>query len=139
MTGDGAAVVRRRQLSVSSRKMWLGLACVVVFLTFGVPRWLAGDDHGVGTPTASDFTKLCREHGGTPRTAPATGTTSGSQQFCTVRYGGRDYRMDAITARGFDQDTAKFQRQGCEEAQAAPGRRGTFVFHPATGVCEHRP
>jgi hypothetical protein len=126
-------------MATSSRKAWLVAAFVVVFLTFGVPRWLAGDNQPAGTPTASDFTKLCREHGGTPRTAPATGTAAPAQQFCTVRYGGRDYRMDAITPYGFDQDTAKFQRQGCEQAQAAAGRRGTFVYHAATGVCEHRP
>jgi hypothetical protein len=139
VAGDGAAVMRRRQLNIGSRKVWLVAAFVVVFLTLGVPRFLAGDDHSVGTPTAADFTKLCRDHGGTPRTAPATGTSAGAQQFCTIRYGGRDYRMDAITPNGFDQDTAKFQRQGCEQAQAAAGRRGSFVYHASSGVCEHRP
>jgi hypothetical protein len=131
--------MRRRQLSLSSRKLWLVAAFVVVFLTLGVPRFLAGDDQPVGTPTASDFTKLCRDHGGTPRTGSATGTSAGAQQFCTIRYGGREYRMDAITPSGFDQDTAKFQRQGCEQAQAEAGRRGAFVYHASSGVCEHRP
>jgi hypothetical protein len=139
VAGDGAAVVRRRHVNLGSRKLWLVAVFVVVFLTVGVPRFLAGDDHGVSTPTAADFTKLCREHGGTPRSSPATGTTAAAQQFCTIRYGGREYRMDAITPNGFDQDTAKFQRQGCEQAQAEPGRRGTFVYHAGSGVCEHRP
>jgi hypothetical protein len=61
---------------------------------------------------------------------------------CTVRYGDNVYRMDAVTPSGFDQDTAGFQRQGCEEAQReakAAGRGRTFVYHPDTGVCEHRP
>ena len=57
---------------------------------------------------------------------------------CTVRYGGRTYRMDAITTRGFDQDTADFQRRGCVVAQAAASRPGSFVFHADTGVCEVR-
>jgi hypothetical protein len=52
--------------------------------------------------------------------------------------------MDAITPNGFDEDTARFQRQGCDEARreqkaSTGGRRQIFVYHPTTGVCEHRP
>jgi len=138
VAGDGAAVVRRRQLTIPRRKAWLVVAFVVVFLTFGVPRWLSGDQEGTSSPTAAGFAKLCRQHGGTPH-APPAGTAASAQQFCTVRYGDTVYRMDAITPTGFDEDTAKFQRQGCQQAQAEPGRRGSFVYHAATGVCEHRP
>jgi hypothetical protein len=116
----------------------LVLALVPVFLALGVPRWLAHDARPAGARTAAGFTQLCRQHGGTPVTAPATGTTAAAEPFCTVRYGGRVYRMDAITSSGFDADTARFQRAGCEEEQRAAGRRQTFVYHPATGVCEHR-
>jgi|tagenome__1003787_1003787.scaffolds.fasta_scaffold18060474_1 hypothetical protein len=137
MVADGAAPARR-QVSIPMGKVLLVVAFVAVFLTFGVPRWLAGDQQGTGSPTAAGFTKLCRQHGGTPHAAP-TGTAASAQQFCTVRYGATVYRMDAITPSGFDQDTAKFQRQGCEQAQAEQGRRGSFVYHAETGVCEHRP
>jgi hypothetical protein len=137
---DGAAVVRRRQLRIPSRKAWLVVAFVVVFLTFGVPRWLAGDQQGTSSPTAAQFTELCRQHGGTPHASPgAGGGPASAQQFCTIRYGATVYRMDAITAHGFDEDTAKFQRQGCVQAQSEPGHRGSFVYHAETGVCEHRP
>jgi len=116
------------------------LALVAVFLTFGLPRFLNHDAGPVGAHTEATFGKLCRDHGGTPAKPPATGTAD--PRVCTVRYGGRVYRMDAITPTGFDQDTARFQRQGCELAarQAkATGHRGpTFVYHPVTGVCEHR-
>ena len=125
------------------RKGWLVIAFVVVFLTVGLPRFLNDDD---ASPTSSDptaaFTKVCREHGGTPRTQ-GSGTNAPPEQFCTVSYGGRVYRMDAITARGFDRDTAKFQRQGCEQAAGQAGDGGDddqrFVYHPTTGVCERRP
>ena len=63
------------------------------------------------------------------------------QGGCTVRYGRQAYLMDAITRDGFDEDTARYQRQGCEEAQrtlTARGRRQAFIYHPVTGVCEHR-
>jgi hypothetical protein len=67
------------------------------------------------------------------------------ERVCTVRYGSQVYVMDAITPKGFDDDTARFQRQGCSLArheQAAAGARGatraSFVYHPDTGVCEHR-
>jgi hypothetical protein len=46
--------------------------------------------------------------------------------------------MDAITPHGFDADTAQFQRAGCEQAQHTAARGETFVYHPTTGVCEHR-
>lgn len=136
MTGVG-------RLGHIGRKGWLVIAFVVVFLTVGLPRFLNGDD---ASPTRSDpaaaFTKVCREHGGTPRTR-SSGTNAPPEQFCTVSYGGRVYRMDAITARGFDRDTAKFQRQGCEQAagQARDAGDGDqrFVYHPTTGVCERRP
>jgi hypothetical protein len=138
VAGDGTAAIRRRQRKGTVRKGWWILALVPVFLTFGVPRWFAGDAPPAATPTAASFTKLCREHGGTPATTPGTGTAAAAQRFCTVQYGGRVYRMDAITPNGFDADTARFQRAGCEQEQRAAARRRTFVYHPTTGVCEHR-
>lgn len=131
MTGVG-------RLGHIGRKGWLVIAFVAVFLTVGLPRFLNGDD---ASPTSSDpaaaFTKVCRDHGGTPRSRPS-GTNAPPQQFCTVRYGDRVYRMDAITARGFDRDTAKFQRQGCEQAAGTGDASQRFVYHPDTGVCERR-
>jgi len=99
------------------------LGLVAVFLTFGVPRWLARD-----VAAHSDVSRLCREHGGTPRKG----------QVCVVRYGARVYRMDAITPDGFDVDTARYQRRGCEEARREHPRQA-FIYHPTTGVCERRP
>jgi hypothetical protein len=129
----------------TARKGCLLLLVSVAFLPFGVPRWL---DH-VATPVSAHagdtFSTLCRDHGGTPRTNPAPGTTTQARSFCTVRYGPHDYVMDAITTAGFDRDTARYQRQGCDEARRAEGafnarrRRGrSFIYHPATGVCERR-
>jgi hypothetical protein len=114
-----------------SRRTWFLAALVVVFLTLGVPRWLAGDVARVVPNAHAEFSKLCREHGGTPATT----------QRCSVRYGRRVYLMDAITPDGFDEDTARYQRQGCEQQEShAPSRpRRPFIYHPATGVCEHRP
>jgi hypothetical protein len=118
-------------------KVGLVLLLAVLFLPFGVPRWVLGTDAPDASKLDAGYATLCREHGGTP-------STTGVQQSCTIRYGGRVYRMDAITTRGFDQDTARFQRQGCEEAQrqqasSARGRRGpTFVYHARSGVCERR-
>lgn len=136
----------RKRFDSAARKGGLVLVLVAVFLTFGVPRWLAGDNSPVGSDGDANFAKLCRDHGGTPTTAPGSGTKTGAQPFCTVRYGRHVYRMDAITPDGFDEDTARFQRQGCEEARreqrasAAPGqRRESFIYHPTTGVCERRP
>jgi hypothetical protein len=126
-----APVPQRRRGGI--RRAWIVLALVPVFLSFGVPRWFAGDDRPAGSHTEAGFAKLCRQHGGTPAGGGATG-----QEFCTVRYGGRVYRMDAITANGFDRDTAAFQRQGCEQEQRTSGRPQAFVFHRDTGVCEHR-
>jgi hypothetical protein len=94
------------------------LGLVAVFLTVGVPRRLAGD-----VARHPDVAKLCRDHGGTPQ-----------GQACVVRYGARDYRMDAITPTGFDTDAARYQRQGCADGRP----RRAFVYHPATGVCERR-
>ena len=124
------------------RKAALLAVSAAVFLTIGVPRFLAGDPTPVNTNTPASFAKLCRAHGGT--VAGATGPRT--QPFCEVRYAATMYRMDAITRSGFDEDTAAFQRQGCvqanDEAEAAaaggtPDR--TFVYHALTGVCEHRP
>jgi len=121
-----------------SRKAYLLLGLVVVFLTLGVPRFLGGDPALVNSHTAANFSKLCRDHGGTPATTPGTGPSAAPQRFCTVQYGGRDYRMDAITPNGFDADTARFQRTGCEAEQRTAGRPRAFVYHATTGVCEHR-
>jgi hypothetical protein len=116
----------------------IGIGFLVIFLTVGVPRIFSGDDSSVRSNGTVDFAKLCRDHGGTP-------STGGPQPVCTVRYGGEAYRMDAITSRGFDVDTAAFQKQGCEEAQrqekasSSGGPKRTFVYHADTGVCEHRP
>jgi hypothetical protein len=125
------------------RKAALVLGFIGVFLTVGVPRWLGQDAAPAGANADASFAKLCRDHGGTPRTAPGSGASA--QPFCTVGYGGRVYRMDAITPDGFDEDTASFQRQGCEEAArqakaaAAGDARPSFVYHRETGVCERRP
>ena len=107
-----------------TRRAWLLAALVVAFLTVGVPRWLAGDVARVAPNPEATFTKVCREHGGTP----------GTKERCAVRYGDRVYLMDAISADGFDEDTARYQRMGC--AQGRP--RQAFVYHPKTGVCERR-
>jgi hypothetical protein len=139
-------VSRPRQLNIAARKGGLMLVLVAVFLTFGVPRWLNRDDAPVGSNADANFAKLCRDHGGTPRTTPGSRTLTEPQRFCTVRYGGHVYLMDAITPAGFDEDTARYQRQGCElarreeRASTARGQRGrSFIYHPNTGVCEHRP
>jgi hypothetical protein len=140
--GRGAATPRgvTARLGGSGRRGWLLLVLVVVFLTFGVPRWLLnGDATPGGSHAGQSFAQLCREHGGRPAT-DATG------QRCTVRYGPHVYLMDAITPAGFDEDTARYQRKGCELARreegplTAPGHRPrAFVYHPLTGVCERRP
>lgn len=136
----------RGRLPGAARKAALLAVCAAVFLTFGVPRWFAGDANRANTDTAANFSKLCQARGGTVAGPPATGTAASPQQYCTIRYGGERYRMDAITPAGFDRDTADFQRQGCVEAAReakATATSGdpqrTFVYHPATGVCEHRP
>jgi hypothetical protein len=136
------SVSERTRLGLGGRRRWLLVVLLFVFLAAGVPRFLADDD--APDPDAT-FTKVCRDHGGTP-SAPASQPGAQAQRICTVRYGGRVYRMDAITPTGFDEDTAAFQRQGCEEAQrqqgAAKGRGNaqlSFVYHPDTGVCERRP
>jgi hypothetical protein len=122
----------------TARRGALVLALALLLIPFGVPRIL----NHTSTPTSqtsTNFTTACRDHGGTP--TPAAGPT---HRACLVRYGHRTYRMDAITPAGFDTDAAHFQRQGCTQARQrtarASGERGeTFVFHPATGVCERRP
>lgn len=134
---------RERRIAVG-RRGWLVLVLVAGFLTVGVPRWLAGDEAPVGSNADANFSKVCRDHGGTPATTSGSGANT-KEQRCTVRYGRHVYLMDAITPRGFDADTARFQRQGCEEARrqqkaaTAPGQRRSFVYHPTTGVCERRP
>jgi hypothetical protein len=137
VAGDATAAMARERRS-GIRRRWIVLALVPVFLSFGVPRWFADDDRPAGSHTAAGFATLCHAHGGTVAGGSATGTAAAPQQFCTVRYGGRVYRMDAITPNGFDQDTAAFQRQGCEQEQRTSGRPRSFVYHPETGVCEHR-
>jgi len=123
----------------TARRAATVVVAVAVFLTLGLPRWLqhdAGSGSGAGDPAAT-FANVCRDHGGTL----ARGAAAGGQQRCTVRYGGTVYLMDAVTPTGFDEDTAGFQKQGCEQARrdAAPGSSTVFVYHPTTGVCEHRP
>jgi hypothetical protein len=114
------------------------LALAVLLVPFGVPRVL-DRAHAPRTSRAGpSFASVCREHGGTPATAAGP-----AQRACVVRYGRRVYRMDAITPRGFDEDSARFQRRGCADARRrarrARGERGeTFVFHAATGICERR-
>jgi hypothetical protein len=132
-------------LASRGRRAALVLGLLVVFLTLGLPRFLQTDSGPAGSNNAdATFAKLCREHGGTPTTAPSSGTTAPAQRSCAVRYGRHVYRMDAITPNGFDEDTARFQRQGCDEARreqqgTTGGRRQVFVYHPTSGVCEHRP
>src|SRR6476646_9559840 len=141
-SAGGTAMSERGRLGSGARNGLVVAGLVVVFLTFGLPRFLAGDDAKVATRSNSSFAQLCRDHGGTP-VLPAT---TGGQAVCTVRYGGRVYRMDAITPAGFDDDTARFQRQGCtlanqrDAATSASGHpRWRFVYHSETGVCERRP
>ena len=69
------------------RKAALVLVFIGVFLTVGVPRWLGQDAAPAGASADATFAKLCRDHGGTPRTAPGSGASA--PHFCTVRYGGR--------------------------------------------------
>jgi hypothetical protein len=141
------AVSRRKRLGRDARRVIVVLVLVMVFLPFGVPRWFSADDNLPPSPADDDakFAKVCRDHGGTPATRPPSGTQPQAQRACSVRYGRTVYLMDAITPDGFDQDTARFQRQGCEEAarqekSSAPRRqRRRFVYHADTGVCEHRP
>ena len=125
------------QRNSTAWKAGLVLLLAVLLLPFGVPRWVLSDDAPDASKLDAGYAALCRDRGGTP-------STSGAQHACTIRYGGRVYAMDAITTRGFDEDTARFQRQGCEEAQrqqassARGQRRPTFVYHPRSGVCERR-
>jgi hypothetical protein len=127
--GDG-----RRGLARKGRVI---LVLALVILPFGGPRWLNHDAPATGAGTAETFAKLCRQHGGT--VASGHGTSVGG--FCTVRYGGRTYEVDAVTPTGFDIDAAALNRQGCEEGarqeRSAPAaHRRSFVFHRDTGVCE---
>jgi hypothetical protein len=132
-------------LGSATRKGCLLLLLSGAFLPFGVPRWIPHDATPVSSDADGRLTTLCLDHGGTPRTTAAPGTHTEARSFCTVRYGRRDYVMDAITTAGFDKDAARYQRQGCDEAgreeraSNAPRRRGrSFIYHPTTGVCERR-
>src|SRR6478672_11962974 len=84
---------KRGTLPGGARKAALLAVFAVVFLTIGVPRFLAGDPKTVNTNTPASFAKLCRAHGGTV----AAGGGAQTQPFCEVRYGATVYRMDAIT------------------------------------------
>jgi hypothetical protein len=131
---DVSGPAPRRVLGSTARRAAIVVVAIAVFLTIGLPRWLQHDSgSGAGDPAAT-FAKVCRDHGGTLG-------SSGGQPRCTVRYGGTVYLMDAVTPTGFDEDTAGFQKQGCQQARAdaAPGSSTVFVYHPTTGVCEHRP
>jgi len=133
-TTEAPAPPRRGLLGGAGRRAVLGVLAVAAFLTIGLPRWLQHDTRPVVSGSAATFAKVCRSHGGT--LAVAAG-----QQRCTVTYGGEKYLMDAVTPNGFDEDTAGFQRQGCDQARRdePAGSSRVFVFHPDTGVCEHRP
>src|SRR4051812_43882235 len=98
----------------AARKAGLMVVLALVLIPFGVPRWLDRSAPEAASRADADLSTLCRDHGGTPTTAPGSGTAA--RRVCTVRYGGRTYVMDAITPAGFDADTARFQRQGCREA-----------------------
>jgi hypothetical protein len=136
-------VTRVGRSRTGARKVCLLLLVSVAFLPFGVPRWLNHDAPPVSSHADGNFSTLCLDHGGTPRTTRARGTTTKARS-CTVRYGRHAYVMDAITPGGFDEDTARYQRRGCDEARReerasnAPRRRRSFIYHPTTGVCERR-
>jgi hypothetical protein len=128
----------RTPLTRAVRKGALLLVVAALFLPFGVPRFLGGDDAPARANADARFATLCRDRGGTPEIGQG-------RRGCTIRYHGQVYVMDAITPNGFDADTARFQRQGCElarhAARAATGvakRQVSFVYHLKTGVCEHR-
>jgi hypothetical protein len=123
--------------SATAHRGALVLALAVLLVPFGVPRVLDRASAPTTSRSGSSFAALCRDHGGTLTTAAA----GSAQRACVVRYGRHVYRMDAITPRGFDEDSARFQRRGCAEARqrATRASRETFVFHPATGICERRP
>jgi hypothetical protein len=108
------------------RRAVLLAGLVLAFLALGAPRWL---DDGAA-PGTEGVAGVCRAHGGTPA------RTEGSPA-CTVRYGDRVYVMDAVTAAGFDEDAARFNRRGCEEARRGPDGGPRFVFHEDSGVCEN--
>ena len=133
--GDAPPSNRGRGTTV--RRALIAAAAVALFLTVGLPRWLQHDAGSGPNDPARTFANVCRAHGGTLVSAP----TAGRQGRCTVRYGGTVYLMDAVTTTGFDEDTAGFQKQGCQQARsdASPGQHTVFVYHPTTGVCEHRP
>jgi hypothetical protein len=129
-----AAPAPRRGRTATVRRAAIALVAVAVFLTVGLPRWLQHDTGSTTGDPATTFANVCRDHGGT------LGSSAG-QPRCTIRYGKTVYLMDAVTPTGFDEDTAGFQKQGCEQAraEAAAGSKTVFVYHPTTGVCEHRP
>jgi len=124
------------------RRSGLIVVVALLFLPFGVPRWLQRDPGAsAGSDADAALAKLCRDHGGTPRRPPGSAASTEAQRVCTVRYGTHVYVMDAITPDGFDEDTAAYQRRGCVEARRAqralaPARRQAFTYHPTTGVCE---
>lgn len=123
----------------AARRGALVLALAVLLVPFGVPRVFDSDPAPKSLQAAASFATLCRDHGGTPQAAARP-----ARRACVVRYGPRIYRMDAITSTGFDEDAARFQRQGCADARhralrVSGGRSVRFVFHPVTGVCERRP
>jgi hypothetical protein len=122
------------------RSVVLTILLAVVLVPFGVPRWLNQGAPPAGPNANAAFAKFCRAHGGTPNVALAG--AAGTGQRCTVRYGRNVYLMDAITVRGFDADTARYQRLGCRQAareeNASSGPRPRFLYHPITGVCERR-
>ncbi len=136
---------RRTRLITVARRAWLLPVLVVAFLTLGLPHRLVGNGGPDASNIAEPFAKLCRAHGGTPTKKSVSAANPTARHLCIVRYGDRAYVMDAVTPQGWDQDTAHYQRMGCEQARrrqlsnAARKTRPTFVYRPTTGVCEQRP
>jgi hypothetical protein len=124
-----------------ARTAWLVPVLVIAFLTVGVPRWLTDNGRPAIRDGAAMFTAVCRQHGGTLVSTPASASVPTVPHSCVVRYGRSDYVMDAVTPHGWDTDAARLQREGCGDAArrastARPKSRVRFVYHSFTGVCE---
>jgi hypothetical protein len=128
-----------------ARRAWLLPVLLIAFLTLGLPQWLVGGGGPDAPNTEEAFVNLCRAHGGSPTKKARSAANPTARHLCVVRYADRVYVMDAVTPHGWDQDTARYQRVGCEQARRRQGAdasrksRPTFVYRPTTGVCEQRP